>query len=88
MEWFNVTEGLSLYRHLNGKIIILDFFTYCCINCMHILPDLDALEKRFSIKDGLVVVSTLLIVYIVKYGTINYNQLQKSTSTSNVTMFL
>ncbi|KAK1122536.1 hypothetical protein K0M31_008987 [Melipona bicolor] len=56
LEWFNVTEGLSLYRHLNGKIVILDFFTYCCINCMHILPDLDALEKRFSIKDGLVVV--------------------------------
>lgn len=57
---------------------------------MHILPDLDALEKRFSIKDGLVVVSTLLllIVYVVKYATINYNQLQKSTSTSNVTMFL
>lgn len=58
---------------------------------MHILPDLDALEKRFSIKDGLVVVSIytlLLIVYIVKYATINYNQLQKSTSTSNITIFL
>ncbi|XP_017886352.1 NHL repeat-containing protein 2 isoform X2 [Ceratina calcarata] len=56
LEWFNVTEELSIYRHLTGKIIILDFFTYCCINCMHILPDLDALEKRFSITDGLVVV--------------------------------
>lgn len=56
LEWFNVTEELSLYRHLNGKIIILDFFTYCCINCMHILPDLDDLEKRFPITDGLVVI--------------------------------
>ncbi|XP_076242212.1 NHL repeat-containing protein 2 [Calliopsis andreniformis] len=56
LEWFNVTEGLSVYRHLAGKIIILDFFTYCCINCMHILPDLAAIEKKFSIKDGLVVV--------------------------------
>ncbi|XP_076678461.1 NHL repeat-containing protein 2 isoform X2 [Andrena cerasifolii] len=56
MEWFNVAEGLSVYQHLTGKIIILDFFTYCCINCMHILPDLDALERQFSIADGLVIV--------------------------------
>ncbi|XP_076395339.1 NHL repeat-containing protein 2 isoform X2 [Megachile rotundata] len=56
LEWFNVAEGLSVYRHLVGKIIILDFFTYCCINCMHILPDLHALEKQFTITDGLVVV--------------------------------
>ncbi|CAL7938085.1 unnamed protein product [Xylocopa violacea] len=56
LEWFNVKEALSVYRHLSGKIIILDFFTYCCINCMHILPDLEALEKQFSITDGLVVV--------------------------------
>ncbi|XP_053977698.1 NHL repeat-containing protein 2 isoform X1 [Hylaeus volcanicus] len=56
LEWFNVTEGLSVYQHLAGKIIFLDFFTYCCINCMHILPDLDALEKQFSIADGLVVI--------------------------------
>lgn len=44
-------------KHLHGKIIILDFFTYCCINCMHILPDLEALEKEFSIESGLIVVS-------------------------------
>ncbi|XP_058804841.1 NHL repeat-containing protein 2 [Phymastichus coffea] len=56
LEWFNVSESLFIYKHLAGKIVILDFFTYCCINCMHILPDLNALEKRFSIKDGLVVV--------------------------------
>lgn len=64
LEWFNVTEELSLYRHLNGKIIILDFFTYCCINCMHILPDLNDLEKRFPITDGLVVVSIYKIYNI------------------------
>ncbi|CAK9824867.1 NHL repeat-containing protein 2 [Anthophora retusa] len=56
LEWFNVAEELSIHRHLSGKIIILDFFTYCCINCMHILPDLDYLEKQFSITDGLVIV--------------------------------
>ncbi|CAD6244769.1 GSCOCG00013463001-RA-CDS [Cotesia congregata] len=56
LEWFNVSKGLSIKEDLKGKITILDFFTYCCINCMHILPDLEALEKKYSIEDGLVVV--------------------------------
>lgn len=34
-------------NHLKGKLVILDFFTYCCINCIHILPDLEAIEERF-----------------------------------------
>ncbi|RZF44245.1 hypothetical protein LSTR_LSTR003885 [Laodelphax striatellus] len=56
LEWINVTEPLRLNSHLKGKIVLLDFFTYCCINCMHILPDLKALEHRYSVEDGLVVV--------------------------------
>ncbi|XP_043467526.1 NHL repeat-containing protein 2 [Leptopilina heterotoma] len=56
LEWCNVSEELSVVKHLAGKITILDFFTYCCINCMHILPDLDALEKKYSIEDGLAVI--------------------------------
>ncbi|KAK2584375.1 hypothetical protein KPH14_006761 [Odynerus spinipes] len=56
LEWFNVSENLSMKKHLHGKVVILDFFTYCCINCMHILPDLEALEKEFSIQRGLVVI--------------------------------
>lgn len=56
LDWFNVTEALTLRDSLKGKIVILDFFTYCCINCMHILPDLKKLESLYSIKDGLVVV--------------------------------
>ncbi|XP_055031973.2 NHL repeat-containing protein 2 isoform X2 [Misgurnus anguillicaudatus] len=35
---------------------MLDFFTYCCINCMHILPDLHQLEQSYSVEDGLVVI--------------------------------
>ncbi|KAI4459761.1 nhl repeat-containing protein 2 [Holotrichia oblita] len=56
LEWFNVSEPLSFSKHLKGKVVVLDFFTYCCINCMHILPDLKEIEKEFSIEDGLVVV--------------------------------
>lgn len=56
LEWFNVSEPISFAKHLKGKVVVLDFFTYCCINCMHIIPDLRELENEFSIEDGLVVV--------------------------------
>ena len=39
---------------LRGKVVILDFWTYGCINCMHILRDLKTLEQRFP--DELVVI--------------------------------
>lgn len=56
LEWFNVSEPLSFAKQLKGKIVLLDFFTYCCINCMHILPDLKDIENEFSVEDGLVVI--------------------------------
>ena len=57
LEWFNVSRPLSLSKDLRGKIAVLDFFTYCCINCMHILPQLKQLEKQYSTQEGVVVVS-------------------------------
>ncbi|KAJ7984653.1 hypothetical protein DPEC_G00356990 [Dallia pectoralis] len=56
LEWLNTEGPLSFTRELAGKVVVLDFFTYCCINCMHILPDLHQLEKRHSVKDGLIIV--------------------------------
>lgn len=56
LEWFNVSKGLSIGQ-LKGKIVLLDFFTYCCINCMHVLAELKEVEKKISVEDGLVVVS-------------------------------
>lgn len=55
LEWLNCTNPLSFKDQLQGKLCVLDFFTYCCINCMHILPDLEALEHLYSEKDGLVI---------------------------------
>lgn len=51
-----MSEPLSFNKHLKGKIVVLDFFTYCCINCMHIIPDLREIESKFSVEDGLVVI--------------------------------
>ncbi|XP_020212147.1 protein SUPPRESSOR OF QUENCHING 1, chloroplastic isoform X2 [Cajanus cajan] len=47
LDWLN-TAPLQFHRDLKGKIVLLDFWTYCCINCMHVLPDLDVLEKKYK----------------------------------------
>jgi DNA-binding beta-propeller fold protein YncE len=46
LPWFNVKAPLDL-PDLRGKLVILDFWTYCCINCIHIIPTLKRLEERF-----------------------------------------
>ncbi|XP_057682331.1 NHL repeat-containing protein 2 isoform X2 [Corythoichthys intestinalis] len=56
LEWLNTEGPLSFSKELCGKVVVLDFFTYCCINCMHILPDLHHLEQKHSVQDGLVIV--------------------------------
>ncbi len=52
-EWINTERPLTM-RELRGRVVLLDFWTYCCINCMHVLPDLARLEEKFG--DRLVVV--------------------------------
>jgi hypothetical protein len=44
MEWLNTERPLSI-RQLKGKVVLLDFWTYCCINCIHIIPDLKTREQ-------------------------------------------
>jgi thiol-disulfide isomerase/thioredoxin len=44
--WLNTEAPLSL-AGLRGKIVLLDFWTYCCINCMHVIPDLKKLEAKY-----------------------------------------
>jgi len=46
MEWLNTDRPISL-RELRGKVVLLDFWTYCCINCMHVIPDLKKLEHKY-----------------------------------------
>ena len=53
LDWLNVEQPLAL-ETLQGKVVLLDFWTYGCINCIHIIPDLKRLEAEFG--DDLVVI--------------------------------
>ena len=44
--WLNTDKPLSMAA-LKGKIVLLDFWTYGCINCIHIIPDLKKLEAKY-----------------------------------------
>ena len=46
LPWFNVKNPLDL-PDLQGKLAILDFWTFCCINCIHIIPTLKRIEEKF-----------------------------------------
>jgi thiol-disulfide isomerase/thioredoxin len=51
--WLNTERPLSLAA-LRGKVVLLDFWTYGCINRIHIIPDLKRLEAKYA--DQLVVI--------------------------------
>ena len=52
--WLN-TGGADLdLEALRGKIVLLDFWTFCCVNCLHVLDELRPLEAKWA--DELVVI--------------------------------
>jgi len=54
-EWFNTSQPWTS-DHLKGRLTLLDFWTYCCVNCMHILPDLEAIEEEFENNEKLLII--------------------------------
>lgn len=53
LEWLNVSEPLTMAA-LRGKIVLLDFWTYGCINCIHMIPVIERLEEKYP--DELIVI--------------------------------
>ncbi|ALI99208.1 thioredoxin-like domain-containing protein [Rufibacter tibetensis] len=45
--WLNTDRAYTL-KDFRGKIVLLDFWTFGCINCQHLLPDLKRLEKEYA----------------------------------------
>ncbi|HVT80625.1 MAG TPA: thioredoxin-like domain-containing protein, partial [Phycisphaerae bacterium] len=52
--WLNTDQPLSYKTNLKGQVVVMDFWCYCCINCMHVIPDLEFLEQKY--KDQPVVI--------------------------------
>jgi len=52
-EWLN-SKSLTM-QELRGKVVLVDFWTYSCINCLRTLPHLEAWYRMYR-KDGFVVV--------------------------------
>jgi thiol-disulfide isomerase/thioredoxin len=70
-EWLNTDRPLSM-RDLRGKVVLLDFWTYCCINCMHVVPDLKKLERKY--EKELVVVGVHSAKFTTERDTENIRQ--------------
>lgn len=51
--WLNTAAPLSL-RDLRGRFVLLDFWTFCCINCLHVLDELRPIEEEYA--DELVII--------------------------------
>jgi len=47
VEWVNVEQPITL-ESVRGRFVLLDFWTYCCINCIQTLPELKKLEHAFA----------------------------------------
>ncbi len=46
LDWLNTDRKFSI-RDFRGKVVVLDFWTFCCINCMHVIPVLKQLEQKY-----------------------------------------
>ncbi|MGD8856815.1 MAG: thioredoxin-like domain-containing protein, partial [Chloroflexota bacterium] len=89
LDWLNTDRPLTM-AELRGKVLLLDFWTYGCINCIHIIPDLKKLEEKYA--DELVVIGVhsakfenegrtenirnIILRYELKHPVINDNQFQ------------
>ncbi|RZU62457.1 NHL domain-containing thioredoxin family protein [Zhihengliuella halotolerans] len=53
-NWLNTGGETVTLQDLRGKIVVLDFWTFCCINCLHVIDELRPLEEKY--QDELVIV--------------------------------
>ncbi|MFV2126795.1 NHL domain-containing thioredoxin family protein [Micromonospora sp. LOL_013] len=47
-QWLNTGDRELSLRELRGRIVLLDFWTFCCVNCLHVLDELRPLEEKYA----------------------------------------
>jgi len=53
-RWLNTGGQDVTLAQLRGRVVLLDFWTFCCVNCLHVIDELRSVEAHFP--DDLVVV--------------------------------
>ena len=53
-RWLNTGDRALDLADLRGRFVLIDFWTFCCVNCLHVLDELRPVEERFA--DELVVI--------------------------------
>jgi len=46
--WLNTGGASYSVADLRGRFLLLDFWTFCCVNCLHVLDELRPLEEKFA----------------------------------------
>lgn len=52
--WLNTGDQQYTLTDLRGRIVVLDFWTFCCVNCLHVLDELRELEEKH--RDTVVII--------------------------------
>lgn len=72
LEWINVATPPS-WPDFRGKVVVLDFWTYGCINCIHMIPVLEQLQEKYA--DELVVIGVHSAKFENEGSTENISQI-------------
>src|SRR4051794_28948238 len=73
--WLNTSRPLSLPR-LRGRVVLIDFWTYSCVNCLRTLPHLEAWDRAYR-KDGLTIVGVHTPEFAFEHGRSNVRRAAK-----------
>jgi streptogramin lyase len=68
--WLNTGGKQPTLADLRGSIVILDFWTFCCVNCLHVLDELRELEERHRDTVVIVGVHSPKFVHEAEHGAV------------------
>jgi len=50
--WLNTGGATYSIADLRGRFVLLDFWTFCCVNCLHVLDELRPVEENYAEERG------------------------------------
>ena len=92
LSWLNTSDNqaLSFERQLKGKFVVVDFWSSCCINCIHMLAEIERLKHlyadfpevafigshsaKFKTEKNLSILRQALLRYDIRHPVVNDNQ--------------